>query len=1590
MDPKGSGSGASSSSQKPTGHTICTQTTGLYSLPGLLHLEEYDIIIGESIPREDQYPRRSNSSTTSSSCGKDDRSYERNRTEEPRKPFLIDKGPAYNPSQPQRVGGKPVQAVQPLPAQPTAPREVATGPPQLADSGEGPSYGGKVHMVTYDGIDESTLRVVIDNFSKMADTLCSDPKRISDVPWRIMVMPKQHMVQKKSQKCMGFFLQCCPDNTFSDQWSCHAVAEMRLLSEKQNVQNFVRKTTHIYTAKENDWGYSCFMTWADVLDENQGYIKNDRVTLEISVKADAPKNMMTREEFRKTLDRWFELANLQKDRGQIDKAIEANNQALTNCKDKDDEYKAKLETQKEMLVKQKLLESIQRIELGKDPSRPAETSTCPTSLRQALTGAQKTMAGTKEKRHTNGTAKGKERRGAAVAKQMRKKVEANRNDKQRKQANSSSEDLSKDGDKKTTTPPNEEKKENVKELPDAKPITVPPLTTTKKHPPEPDTLLQIAMEQQKKEGKTVGTQVEASPVDDENSEDESVEDDAHNELNQSDGPVDGEDEDDDEDYDDADAEDDDDVSHYEDSADGGDTRSETRSTSTSTTNRDQESEAKRVSRLTQCVIPDNLRALHDEVEQYQSPSEDFGAHVRPSTKEVNVRKATSNAETVYDSTACQTERSHPIDLFVPYNHDQLHLVMGRHWNIASGMADEWESECTTNYVTCDYDPPVMGEERLKIQAKRKCRRSNNAMSTQTTVPALNATIEMEQMVLQAAQLPDISSNFLDFEKFNHHMLQNMAVANSKEPAWLGNAQEAMAELVTLGMSCLNAQRFLSRTEELLHILDNIYDVELVRACLQKVFPRKPFPERSEAQKALNETSFAGGLMSGPLLKEVFASLSQQTVEDLEVDGTDDEDQDENAREARKATRMMTGVVEGVTTVEGTEQETITLLKSLFGKELLAYNHQMSLLMEKVDFSVTLVEDARVALESAEAKKLLEGVKKHEAKIAELESKIKTLEANANREREIKKKIELEKQQASERADEERTRADQLAQQLKEKRNEMKKVEKKQRTDENRVTELQTESADLDEKLKMAKREIDALKKKSTEERSKARKDLDKSAEQIRRLEADATEKEVEREKERAAAESKLRKAVHDEAGAQKERKSVEAKLIVANERARKSEIAVLELELQTGLRVLERALTDAQKQEEAFEAVLKGHLVRGSSTEQDYKKAVVDWKAVRSEIGTMITKSKTEFAAACDTIRSGSKTLSSMTKPVVSEPPAAPKSLPPLRVEPVPVSAAAVAPSMVPGAGRAPVGAAATHGHSMTASTSTTVPVLPVAPAVGVIGQPRTPLATRERHAYHSSPVRTASMASSSIHAPQATFGRAASPPLPLSTDSPVKSLPPIGVRPVNHINSVPSSSSIGGGVPSQQSSSASGSGTGSSSTTSAFLSNLSRGGLASDPSSSVWNPLSTSTWEPFGGYGSSPFGAAPQPSVTSASNNSHSNTMSSRAPVAPFSLSGTGVTGGGTGVGIGPSAAAAAASLSAASSTRSTPYSPYEAGISHDLAQLSWNAPEYGAPRAPTTGPGGSAPPPGWTPGWGSAPLGAPGSQMPPSNSNGRAMFNS
>lgn len=135
---------------------------------------------------------------------------------------------------------------------------------------------------------EATFRYTVENVSKMKDSQLSPPCFVRNLPWKIMVMPRSSQTQERQpQRSLGFFLQCNGESE-SSSWSCYAVAELRLLSCKEGQDSFCRKIQHLFYSKENDWGFSHFMTWQDVLDPDKGYIKDDSITLEVHVVADAP------------------------------------------------------------------------------------------------------------------------------------------------------------------------------------------------------------------------------------------------------------------------------------------------------------------------------------------------------------------------------------------------------------------------------------------------------------------------------------------------------------------------------------------------------------------------------------------------------------------------------------------------------------------------------------------------------------------------------------------------------------------------------------------------------------------------------------------------------------------------------------------------------------------------------------------------------------------------------------------------------------------------------------------------------------------------------------------------------------------------------------------------------------------------------------------------------------------------------------------------------------------------------------------------------------------------------------------------------
>lgn len=137
---------------------------------------------------------------------------------------------------------------------------------------------------------EATFSFRVENFSKLKESVLSPPCYVRNLPWKIMVMQRTSNPNDRNQtetRSMGFFLQCNAESE-SSSWSCNAKAELRLLSYKPDQEAFVRNIKHLFYSKENDWGFSHFMSWNEILDPERGYIQDDTIILEVHVVAEAP------------------------------------------------------------------------------------------------------------------------------------------------------------------------------------------------------------------------------------------------------------------------------------------------------------------------------------------------------------------------------------------------------------------------------------------------------------------------------------------------------------------------------------------------------------------------------------------------------------------------------------------------------------------------------------------------------------------------------------------------------------------------------------------------------------------------------------------------------------------------------------------------------------------------------------------------------------------------------------------------------------------------------------------------------------------------------------------------------------------------------------------------------------------------------------------------------------------------------------------------------------------------------------------------------------------------------------------------------
>lgn len=98
--------------------------------------------------------------------------------------------------------------------------------------------------------------------------LSPDPVIIRCLPWKVLVMIRRPL---GAPRTLGFFLQCNGDSELPT-WYCHARASLTAVAQRPGSESLTKTIDHTFCAKENDWGFTSFIPWTELMDPKRGFI----------------------------------------------------------------------------------------------------------------------------------------------------------------------------------------------------------------------------------------------------------------------------------------------------------------------------------------------------------------------------------------------------------------------------------------------------------------------------------------------------------------------------------------------------------------------------------------------------------------------------------------------------------------------------------------------------------------------------------------------------------------------------------------------------------------------------------------------------------------------------------------------------------------------------------------------------------------------------------------------------------------------------------------------------------------------------------------------------------------------------------------------------------------------------------------------------------------------------------------------------------------------------------------------------------------------------------------------------------------------
>ncbi|VDL77412.1 unnamed protein product [Nippostrongylus brasiliensis] len=988
-------------------------------------------------------------------------------------------------------------------------------------------------------------------------------------------------------------------------------------------------------------------------------------------------------------------------RGQVDLSIEANAQALKFCKDKDKQSQEKLEAQRDRLVNHKLVESIHRIEKVKDVPKGPGDALRPTSLRQALTGAQKSATTSKATKVIK-----KERRG--VVQQGKKSNTLALNDSDTMKAFSTREMLT----------------DQALQLLDEE-------ETGNSHWPSPgsDESKPVSGEEKTPNEEEAGDATRTrSPLDS-----NAVTPDTKQPKGECG-----------------------DLAHSEDdSSDYGENG---------------------IREMCSCGLHHHRDACrHSSISSLEAEDEEL----ENDNYEENIGEHT---EVEMCENGCQTEDSGDIDT------QQI-----------SAMAPAAVPETTPTLLTTP--PPVQSVTRERRHAgsgitKDSLFRDNVAKMAESTEEVLQKIMQTRE---QQPQVEKISE--ADQQRLLQFCIKNFGIDNFCQdmiPPELAGSDETMRcftatlnaimqkrlEIISddhgtcclaSGLCTVHSNRIYKAAESFVKVVEQMFESEILTA----TFAKMSFMGNVTSEEVPKRISKAATVTNGgkSARKTVAA---QRRLPQSQVNQQQQQQQQQQQHQQRPVSPPSEPPSEfAVSLSEADDEESMDDFEELHSASLsgedveqqmrellneISHCRVHDLILDKIESMEKEPNNSSIGLRALLVQLFnysqTLSMKRNEEKLAETEAACKQARTDLAKEVEHRKKAEQLRMAEAAKLKDETSKTEQLTAQLKEARSNLKKMEKKAKQDETRIGTLEADKLELEDKVRALKKELDQVKKKAADDRSKAKKDKERDAEQVRRLESEALEREAERDRERQQHEELRREMKNREQKWEKERKQQLSQIASLIERSRAAEVAQVGMMLTAGVSVLEKTRDEAALNLAEAEDNLKR--ARTHSDMETMRRSVAEWKCVHEDCVSAISQARTEFEAACDAIRKGQRSLAQLTDLKVPTAPTLPKvvRLPPVQV---------VQPST----------------PACTTTTTSVSAAIPPPPA-GVIGQPRTP--QNNRYSSHVSPRDNPPASTSNSHVPQSpstssrsVSGSLSSAPPPtaqLFERSPMKQPLPIGVRP--------------------------------------------------------------------------------------------------------------------------------------------------------------------------------------------------------------------